>query len=69
MKRSAINRRSAGALALIAALSVSAVAGDAAVIRTPKLEFTGIAAGAETGKAILRTQKLEFTGTNSGGER
>ncbi len=69
MKRSVINRRSLGALALIAALSVTAVAGDAALIRTPKLEFTGIAAGASAGKAVLRTQKLEFTGTNSGGAR
>ena len=69
MKRSRIQRRSLGGLVLIAVVSVSAMAGDAAVIRTPKLEFTGIAAGTDAGKAILRTKKLEFTGTNSGGER
>lgn len=56
-------------MALVATSSVSGAAGTAAVIRTQKLEFTGVAAGASDGRTILRTQKLEFTGTHTGGPR
>lgn len=69
MRRSAIRIICLGGC-MAAVASIAGAGSGSAVIRTQKLEYTGIPVGSNAGRLSIRTQRLEFTGTaNSGAAR
>lgn len=66
MRRSAIRIICVG-VSLAAVASIAGAGSGSAVIRTQKLEYTGIPGGGNVGRSFVRTQRLEFTGIASSG--
>ncbi len=66
MHRSAI-RIICLSVSLATVASIAGAGPGSAVVRTQKLEYTGIPAGSNAGRLSIRTQRLEFTGTASSG--